>query len=305
MDIARYREEYEARLGEETRTARAAGGGVRAAVAAIKDRDRSAADRVAAIVDASPGAVGKPSLMKLLLAILADPGEDDAVRLAALSSLQQGSFSVAEFGRYAADFGAALRSAATDDDPALRERALDILALQGDGYAQRLLAEGLQDPAKALVAPRKALEMIGYDVHAEQYGMLRDLAEGSRQKGVRQAALRLLAADSGSADLFARIAADTTDDPGARATAAVALQGMAPSEFAEIARRVVDDDDDHDGVRATFITALAHGPGEVDPGIGEKVRSIAEAPAPSGPTTASARQLRTSAKSFLRVVEPS
>ena len=46
------------------------------------------------------------------------------------------------------------------------------------------------------------------------------------------------------------------EDATARATAAVALQGLAPEEFAALARDVVHDDDDDDRVRATVITAL-------------------------------------------------
>ena len=303
-DIDRYREQYAAdlRAAGERDTARARP--APEAEDAIGDRSRPAGERVAAIVAASPGAAGRPELMDGLLGILRDPGEDAAVRLAALAALQENSFAVAEFGPWAAGWTEALRDIATDEDRALRARALDILALDGDEYAQRLLTDGLRDPKRALVPAAKALRMIGYDIHAEQYDLLRDLAANARQKAVRNQALRLLGADGSSKDMFARIAADRGEDATARATAAVALQGLAPDEFAALARDVVQDDDDDDRVRATVITALAHGPGDVDPSTGEKVRALAEAPAPPKAAPASARQLRTSAKHFMRVTEP-
>ena len=152
-------------------------------------------------------------------------------------------------GGYAADFRDALRSAATDDDPELREQAMDILALNGDEYVQRLLVEGLQDDNVALVKPQRALQMIGYDVHAEHYGLLRDIVETSKQPTVRRTALRLLAADSDAKDLFARIAADKSEDSAARSTSAIALQSLAPDDFTTVARDVVLDDDDDDKVR--------------------------------------------------------
>ncbi len=303
-DIDRYREQYAKEMRGDAARHAARARPAEEAAASIGDPARPADERVAAIAAASPGAVARPGLIDLLLRILRDTQEDPAVRRAALSALQENSFAAAEFGPWAAPWTEALRDVATDDDRALRARALDILALEGDEYAQRLLTDGLRDPRRALVPPAKALRMIGYDVHAEQYELLRDLAANAKQKAVRNQALRLLAADGASKDMFARIAADRDEDATARATAAVALQGLAPDEFAALARDVVQDDDDDDRVRATVITALAHGPGDVDHPTGEKVRALAEAPAPPRAAPASARQLRTSAKHFMRVTEP-
>ena len=124
--------------------------------------------------------------MRALIRVLGRPGENDEVRSAALSALQQNTFRSAEFQPYQADFVAALRVAATDDDRDLRERVLDLLALNGDPYAQELLINGLRDPQIALVAPELALRMIGYDVHAEHYDLLREIVETSKKPKLRQ-----------------------------------------------------------------------------------------------------------------------
>ena len=238
----------------------------------------------------------KPSLLKLLISLLADPAEHDQVRLSALVALQQNTFRSAEFQPYQADFVAALRSAVTDDDKDLRERAMDILALNGDAYVQQLLVDGLRDPKSALVAPQQALRMIGYDVHADHYGLLRDIVETSKKPKLRQAALKLLAADSGAKDIFARIAADPGEDAVSRSTSAIALQAIAPEEFSTMAHAIVADDSNSDQVRATMLTALSHGPARTTAAVTDVARAI--------DTAGSAKpQLKTAARQYLRVVD--
>ena len=58
-----------------------------------------------------------------------------------------------------------------DPDPELRQRVLGILMREKDGYAQKKLLEGLKNPAKALLPPEKALQLLSYDVHAEAYSV--------------------------------------------------------------------------------------------------------------------------------------
>src|SRR5215207_4303991 len=133
MEAEEYRKQYERELSAAARRRSARPGPNAAAmssrelVAAIKDRDGDAATRIALIEDAGVGAVGKPSVMQAFIRVLADPEEVDTVRLAALQALQQNTFSRAGFRRYEADYREALRAAATDDDAALRDQALERL----------------------------------------------------------------------------------------------------------------------------------------------------------------------------------
>jgi HEAT repeat protein len=217
--------------------------------------------------------------MKALMDVLGDPTENDEVRKAALQAIRANTFDPVAFRRYRPAFHEALRSAATDDDAELRMRALDILALQKDEYAQRLLVEGLETPSKALVPPATALQMIGYDVHAGFYPMLREIAaSSSKQPTVRLMALRLLAADSDSTKVFRKIVSDKSENKAVRATSAVALQSLAPKEFATLATKVVTDDDDDDDLRASLITTVTHGPTNPSRALIKKVREIHEAP---------------------------
>ena len=262
MDAEEYRREYERQVDAVSRRRSppagpdTAGPGARELVATMRDGSRSVAVRLAAIDAGSVIALARSSVMRALLALLADVDEDPAVRSAALRALAQAAFSRAEFRRWEPDYRAALRAVATGDDDELRDAALERLALEGDEYAQRLLAEGLRDPSMALVAPARALQLLGHDVHAEHYPLLRDLVETSSTKAVRRTALRLLAADGDATDLFERIAADRSEDPVARSTSAVALQSLAPERFDDVARRIDDGDDRR--VRATFANAIAN-----------------------------------------------
>ena len=58
------------------------------------------------------------------------------------------------------DYIATLRKVATDPDPELRQRVLGMLMRDKDGFAQKKLLDGLKDPAKALVPPEKALQLL-------------------------------------------------------------------------------------------------------------------------------------------------
>ena len=304
MDLDDYRKDYEhevtraaARAKRDLGARGSAPGerGTRELVAVVKDTSLPAGARVSAIGEVGTDAVSKPTAMKALLKVLADADDIPSVRRAALDALQQNSFSAVAFRGWSTDFSEALRATATDADDRLRARAIDLLALSGDEYVQRLLVEGLEDPAKMLVPTQEALRMIGYDVHGDHYGVLRDIAETSDKPTDRRAALRLLAADSESSDLFERIAADKSEDSRARATSAIALQSLAPDRFDVLAREVLVDADDDDTVRATFVNALAHGPLAHDEELVAQVRAVEE--------ESSSPQLTQAARHFGRLAD--
>ena len=168
--------------------------------------------------------LSKPSVIKALLRVLSTPEEPAELRLAALTALQQCSVRSVEFRPYRPTSPPPCGRRPAASWPVLREQAMDLLALYKDPYVQEMLVDGLRNPQTATVAPEQALRMLGYDVHAEHYPLLQDIVDSSRKPQLRRMALRLLAADSGSKDTFARIAADRDEDPVARSTSAVALQ---------------------------------------------------------------------------------
>ena len=302
MHPKNYRAEYTAELERAAaRTAGTPSRGTRELVSIIRSTSADVQQRLAAIREVSAGdPLSKPSVIKALLKIVETEEEAAEVRLAALTTLEQVSVRMAEFRPYQADFTAALRKATTSEDSVLRERAMDILALDKDPFVQELLEQGLRNPDQASVAPESALRMLGYDAHAGHYDLLQDIVSTSDKPKLRQMALGLLAADSSAKNTFAKIAADRTDDPVARSTSAVALQALAPKEFNTLARTIVADEDDDDGVRATVLTALTHDQSEQPTASRRSTQSsMVDVVRTIGTSKSASAQLKAAARDYL------
>ena len=136
---------------------------------------RTVKERVAALVEAPLAVCENDENLQAVLNVLRNKNEPVEVRLAALQTLQAATFSVVAFESCRGDYMATLREVAEDPDPELRQRVLGLLAREKDGFAQKKLLEGLQNPEKALVPPEKALQLLSYDVHAEAYSVARDI----------------------------------------------------------------------------------------------------------------------------------
>ena len=132
-----------------------------------------------------------------------------------------------------------LRAVATDADPELRQRVLGLLAREKDGFAEKRLLEGLQQPEKALVPPEKALQLLSYDIHAEAYPVARMIVKNPPNEEAKREALRLLAADASSKPLFERILNDKEETKENRQLSASALQAIAPDSDADTCARIV------------------------------------------------------------------
>jgi len=165
------------------------------ALGIIRNREEDAEVRASALygIDAQIGR--SHDLIDLAIGLLGDNAEPAVVRLAALRVLQQSSFRAATFNPKRPEYLTALRTVIDDPDASLRQQALEILAQDKDEYAQRRLLEGLKDPSQALVLPGKAVQLLGYDIHAEHYPILRDMVQNPPSPEAKQEAVRLLAAD--------------------------------------------------------------------------------------------------------------
>jgi HEAT repeats len=198
----------------------------------------------------------RPELIDTLLELLRDATVPADLRRAILNVLQQISFRMVLFPGKRPDYLATLRSIIEDPDAQLRRRAIGILAREQDEYVQRRLIEGLEQRSRALVPAAKAIQFLGYDIHAEYFPMLRRIIEQPPSRAAKREAVRLLSADPASTDLLVALLNDKHEDPEVRRTAAVALQSLAPDRFEAQARRIVLDDDEDDELRAVSISAL-------------------------------------------------
>jgi hypothetical protein len=232
MDVKEYRRRYEAEL---------------------------AASQATAVPSTSPDA---PTVdVPALLSIVGNPREPVEVRVAALQAVGARAFLAQQFAQHHAAYLETLRRLTGSETPLeLREKALAVLAAEKDPHVQELLKNGLQNPRQAVVPPPRALQLLGFDDHANVAGLAREVFDKAQDVDTKEAALRVLATDAGSQDLLTRILKDKAQPRNLRALSVTGLQSLNPQRFSEIAQQIVDDDTDFEDIRATTLGALAGAP---------------------------------------------
>jgi hypothetical protein len=213
-------------------------------------------ERVAALAEVPLAVCESDNHLQAVLKVVRNKEEPAEVRLAAMDTLAAAAFSVIKFESCREDYIATLREVAQDPNREIRESALGLLAGQKDGFAQKKLLEGLNDPEKALVPPEKALQLLSYDVHAEAYAAARDIVEKPPNADAKREALRLLAADATSAPLFEKLLRNKDELREIRQISASALHTLNPRKLQRHAREMLLDASEFDDIQATSLTAL-------------------------------------------------
>jgi hypothetical protein len=199
----------------------------------------------------------RPDLIDRLLELLGDDDVPTELRGEILDRLVEISFRLPLFPAKRPDYLATLRSIIGVRDTRLRRRVIGILAREKDEYVQRRLIDGLEHRSRALVPAAKAIQFLGYDLHAEHFPLLRRIVERPPNRAAKREAVRLLAADPASVELLVGILRDKRESTEVRKGSATALQALAPDRFEAEARRIVLDDDEDEQLRAVCISALA------------------------------------------------
>ncbi len=234
------------------------------ALALAENRDADVEARKAALSVLGRNVDRHLDLIDRLIAIVGDGSEPPELRIRSIEVLQGLAFLVVMFEPKRPAYLQALRSIVEDPNPTLRRRALAILSRYNDEYAQRRLIDGLEHPSKALVPAAKAIQYLGYDIHADYFPLLRRIVEKPPTVGAGREAIRLLAADPNSRALLTRVLADKERPRSVRQMSALSLQSLAPTQFEKAARQISLDDSEDDRLRATTLGALArHGPPEL------------------------------------------
>ncbi|MEA2704902.1 MAG: hypothetical protein QOD63_2847 [Actinomycetota bacterium] len=282
MDVSEYRRRYEAELEQAARSrttfgdllqssgtssprllaagddAAAGGDEADAALVVLRDPDAGEELRAAALQVIGSHVEERPDLIDALLDILRDKAVPADQRLAVLGLLQEISFRFVLFPAKRPDYLEALRSIIDDPDAQLRRRAIGILAREKDEYVQRRLVAGLKGESKALVPAAKAIQFLGYDVHADYFPLLKTIVADPPSRTAKKEALRLLAADPSSSDLLLGVLRDENESPDVRKVSALALQSVAPEQLEAEARRILLDDDEDDGLRTMSLNTLTY-----------------------------------------------
>lgn len=324
MDPRQYRQQVEQSLerarsagaSEERASDPAAPQDLAAMLAQARDGAADPALRARTLLRAGRVGADDDAPITLALELLGDGAEPAAVRHAALDLLQLAAVTSARFAARRPEYLATLRAIIETPDLPLRERALGVLARERDALAQRRLLEGLADPAKALVAPEVAIPLLGYDLEAGSFPVLRQVAASDAVSlPARVEAARVLAADPGSRDLIEQLARDRAEPVALRQVAAAGLHANDPAAARRLARELVLATDESAEVQATGLTALAFpaeraeraagreaavadgGPGdEGDAELRERVEELAQ--------QTTSEELRKSARAYLARVKP-
>jgi len=244
------------RSGRKATALPAGVGSYQECAATALDTSRRPAQRVKALQQMTAGVTDDSQRFRSVLKILTNTTQPTSVRLAALRMLEAASFAVHRFEPHRTGYIAALRSIADDKDKEVSGHVLAALAHKSDAHAQQLLLAGLKEPARALVPPERALQLLSYDIHADAYSAARDIAAKPPNEAARRAALRLLAADATSAPMFTKILKDKKESPEIRQLSATALHAIAPDQLQAHARDILLDKDEDDQVKAVSLTAL-------------------------------------------------
>jgi hypothetical protein len=242
MDVKDYRKAYEAELAAGAPADAQASLSANAALGVAHDADLA-------------------QTIPALLATLGDAAKPISTRVAALKAISARRFLGDQFAPYRVDFLNMLRQIAQPGiDPQLCARALAILAAEKDSAAQDLLRRGLQQPQSALVPAATALHLLGFDDHANLAELARDVFQKTTELAAKEAALRVLATDAKSQDLFAQLLTDKAQPRSLRALSATGLNLLNPQRFAELAQNIVKDHSDFEDIRASALGALVDTP---------------------------------------------
>jgi hypothetical protein len=249
-----------ASAGERTQALRAVGQlqqprDLALAMRAATNRNEPERLRVAAVAQLSPLLERDAKALDRVIDLLANPNEAVSVRAAALTMLKAAAFYVGSFASRRPKYIAALRSAATSEDPMLRQRALGVLARERDAPTLDKLEDGLRDPAKAVVPPEKALQLLSYDPKRDVHDVLVKTIQNPPTPAAKQQALRNLAAEGKSKRILERVLRDKSEPLENRIVAMAGVQNVAPDSFSHIAGEIVADASEDESVRAAGLVA--------------------------------------------------
>ena len=195
--------------------------------------------------------------LKMLLGVLRDDNENTGLRINIIGLLKTISFGQASRLDQAPDIKDAIKAVLKSEEDELRREAMHFLAPMKDEYLQRLLQEGLEDSSKALVSPEEAIQLLGYDFHADYYQKLRDIVLNPPSLEAKREAVRHLATDANSKDLLTNLLRDKNEDRIVRHLSIYGLHGMNTDDFENQAKAMVQDEDEYEDLKATYLTALS------------------------------------------------
>jgi hypothetical protein len=268
------------RTGGNLESARAGGGPAIAPLDVARDRSVPAIERAAALHAIAPAQRNDAEFIQTLFGLAGDSSEPAELRSGVLRILRQLRFSSVRLNENRAKYIETLRPLVDEPDPTLRQDALEMLAQEKDEYVQRRLLESLSSGAPLAGSLEKTVQLLGYDIHAEHYPVLRRIATEAPGADARREAVRLLASDPQSIGLLKKIFRDRNEDQQVRRASGNGYLSLDPQGFEQEAKAVVFDQGEDEDVRAASLSALTHfaHPSVRDAELNEYVESMEKRP---------------------------
>jgi hypothetical protein len=201
--------------------------------------------------------IGKSKRVTLrVLQLIGNRKEPEELRLAALQAFRAATFAVRANADWRPTYLETLREVVRNEDNALAERALHVLAQEKDAWALQVLQNGLRTPKEAKVSQLRAIQYLSAEDHGEHFDVLRQIARKNRSQKARQEAIRGLASDPGSKDLLLEILQNRKEIPAIRQAALLSLRIIDPDAYQQQASSIIEDDGENESLRAAYITTM-------------------------------------------------
>lgn len=228
------------------------------AIGILKDKSNDPGMRVLALSRLTAAVAVDEQLIKYLLELLSEVQTPIDLRKEAFATIQTISFSSPIYAVVKPDIIQTLRGLINDANQDLRQDATIYLAQLKDEFVQRSLLDGLTNPEKALVPEELAVHLLGYDIHAGIYPLLRNIVEKSSNNQSRAAAIYLLAGDPQSKDLLVNIFSNEKERFDIRKNSLLALKQQHPEDFIKIAQETIVNEQENENIRALSVNAIDH-----------------------------------------------
>jgi tyrosinase len=233
-------------------------GGADKAIGVLRDTTLAPGERVLALSRLIPLISSDQQQIDYILQLVADTQTAPELRRAALRAIKNLGFSSPIFTSFKPEVIQVFRGMIHDPVQDLREEAIAYLAKDKDEFVQRELIKGLEEPDKALIPEELAIHLLGYDIHAGVFPILRKIVDKSSSLDSRAEAIHLLGGDLESKDLLLNIFNNKKERFDIRKSSLLSLKQQHPETFVELARNTVIDHNENENIRALSINALEH-----------------------------------------------
>lgn len=226
----------------------------------LRDRNAGSGPRMLALSRLQYAIAQNEELARYVLQLLADTENDPELRKSAHRAIQALTFSPEMFNLLRPQIMDVYRGLVTEKNQEIRESAITFLAQEKDEFVQRVLLDGLNNPASALIPEEFAVHLLGYDTHANVFPVLRRILSTSGNNKSRAEAAYLLGDDPESKELLLTVFNNKRERFDVRKSSLLSLKNLSTDDFFSMARQTALNNNENESLRAISFNALMDAP---------------------------------------------